>query len=379
MPQTLTSLLVAYNLIALTNSIIIHPNKMIMKIKKLYIACLSLAMTVSFTACGDNTQHEDTLANWKWDKIESNPDIISQGWENVNSKFGNLPTYLNVYKSPVTLDEKNVIAYIAVADMSKATFGVLGNVHWSDEKNAFGNEHLYTPSEFYSNNGSPLVVINGGLFFESEGFYYSQSSIYKDGQMLSPNQNYWSKNWTDFWYPTIGCFYQKKDGTFEATWTYYANDGKDYAYADCKKIDLTTPEESAPNSTSPSEGLVLNDGTAVNAIGGVSVLIHKGEIKNTWKDELQDVAANSQQPRTAIGYNAKDNKLIFFVCEGRNMTEGVAGLTTAQVANILKAHGCTEALNLDGGGSSCMLINGNETIKPSDGKQRAVLDGCFIK
>ena len=95
--------------------------------------------------------------------------------------------------------------------------------------------------------------------------------------------------------------------------------------------------------------------------------------------QLQDVAANSQQPRTAIGYNAKDNKLIFFVCEGRNMTEGVAGLTTAQVANILKAHGCTEALNLDGGGSSCMLINGNETIKPSDGKQRAVLDGCFIK
>ena len=84
MPQTLTSLLVAYNLIALTNSIIIHPNKMIMKIKKLYIACLSLAMTVSFTACGDNTQHEDTLANWKWDKIESNPDIISQGWETVN-------------------------------------------------------------------------------------------------------------------------------------------------------------------------------------------------------------------------------------------------------------------------------------------------------
>ena len=100
---------------------------------------------------------------------------------------------------------------------------------------------------------------------------------------------------------------------------------------------------------------------------------------NTWEDELQDVAANSQQPRTAIGYNATDNKLIFFVCEGRNMTEGVAGLTTAQVAAILKAQGCTEALNLDGGGSSCMLINGIETIKPSDGHQRAVLDGCFIK
>ncbi|MFN9783889.1 MAG: phosphodiester glycosidase family protein, partial [Sphingobacteriales bacterium] len=25
-----------------------------------------------------------------------------------------------------------------------------------------------------------------------------------------------------------------------------------------------------------------------------------------------------------------------------------------------------EALNLDGGGSSCLLVNGRETIKPSD-------------
>jgi exopolysaccharide biosynthesis protein len=28
--------------------------------------------------------------------------------------------------------------------------------------------------------------------------------------------------------------------------------------------------------------------------------------------------------------------------------------------------GCVEAMNLDGGGSSCMLVNGKETIKPSD-------------
>ena len=27
---------------------------------------------------------------------------------------------------------------------------------------------------------------------------------------------------------------------------------------------------------------------------------------------------------------------------------------------------CYEAINLDGGGSSCLLVNGKETIKPSD-------------
>jgi exopolysaccharide biosynthesis protein len=33
---------------------------------------------------------------------------------------------------------------------------------------------------------------------------------------------------------------------------------------------------------------------------------------------------------------------------------------------MLKDIGCVEALNLDGGGSSCLLINGKQTITPSD-------------
>lgn len=61
------------------------------------------------------------------------------------------------------------------------------------------------------------------------------------------------------------------------------------------------------------------------------------------------------------------------------MTEGVAGLTTANVAKVMKDLGCTEALNLDGGRSSCMLVNGKETIKGSDGKQRKVLTAVGIK
>ena len=40
--------------------------------------------------------------------------------------------------------------------------------------------------------------------------------------------------------------------------------------------------------------------------------------------------------------------------------------------------GCVEAINLDGGGSSCMLVNGKETIKVSDGSQRAVASTVMI-
>ena len=41
--------------------------------------------------------------------------------------------------------------------------------------------------------------------------------------------------------------------------------------------------------------------------------------------------------------------------------------------------GADEALNLDGGGSSCMLINGKETIKGTDGKQRTVVTAVGLK
>ena len=73
--------------------------------------------------------------------------------------------------------------------------------------------------------------------------------------------------------------------------------------------------------------------------------------------------------------------MILFGCEGDGMTTGVAGMTTENVANIMKALGCTDAINLDGGGSSCMLVNGQETIKTSDssGDERSVASVVTLK
>jgi len=72
---------------------------------------------------------------------------------------------------------------------------------------------------------------------------------------------------------------------------------------------------------------------------------------------------NDKEPRTAMGYT-RDDRLIICVIEGRfpGIAEG-AGLM--EEAKIMKELGCYEALNLNGGGSSCMLINGKQTIQPS--------------
>ncbi|MDD4690303.1 MAG: phosphodiester glycosidase family protein, partial [Eubacteriales bacterium] len=65
---------------------------------------------------------------------------------------------------------------------------------------------------------------------------------------------------------------------------------------------------------------------------------------------------------------------------GRNITPDTPGFSTSEVASILKSLGCVDAINLDGGGSSCMLINGKETIKPSgNGVQRSLVTAIAIQ
>ena len=69
-----------------------------------------------------------------------------------------------------------------------------------------------------------------------------------------------------------------------------------------------------------------------------------------------------RNPRTAIGYT-KDNNIIMLTADGR---EGSSiGLTLIELARIMKEFGCINAMNLDGGGSTVMYVDGNVVNKPA--------------
>lgn len=81
-------------------------------------------------------------------------------------------------------------------------------------------------------------------------------------------------------------------------------------------------------------------------------------------------------PRTALGFDDSGRWLILAVVDGRQpgYSEGV---TLYELAKIMKIRGCTQSINLDGGGSSVMLIreqgNGVRTFnRPSEGSTRPV-------
>ena len=140
--------------------------------------------------------------------------------------------------------------------------------------------------------------------------------------------------------------------------------------------------DKAMNSTSiATHGSIsqsLESWNMKTAVGGGPVLVQFGSIKITNNEELKfaGTAINDKHPRTAMGYT-KNDKLIILVVQGRfpNIAEGA---TLGQEAQILKDLGCWEALNLDGGGSSCMLVNGKETIKPSDPTGQRAVPAVFI-
>ena len=95
-------------------------------------------------------------------------------------------------------------------------------------------------------------------------------------------------------------------------------------------------------------------------ISGGPYLVRNGE---TYIDMTAQKLGSigGRNPRTAIGYT-KDNDLILITADGR---EGNSiGLTLTELANLMKSLGCTNAINLDGGGSTVMYVKGQIVNRP---------------
>ncbi len=342
-----------------------------MKMVRIIFAAAVLAIS-----CEDKHR---AIQVWPWEdavveEIELPVPATLDKWTDVSSDYGTLPEYIKVYKSPDKMEGKQTVAYIAVADMSAAQWDIwsISDVEMDGTTDAFK-----TPAAVYA-EGSWPVVINAGFFYASGGLNYSSSLAVRNSEVLAYNINYASEDWVTLYYPTRAALLESESGEFNACWTYKRSDAH-YMYPSPSDNTWEAKPAKTPSSTYPEGAEVFS---AKTAIGGGPLLIDGGKFKDTYVQELfngtSGIAPDSDQPRTAIGVTA-DNKMITFVCEGRQMTEGVAGLTTADVANILLDLGCVEAINLDGGGSSCMLVNGKATIKVSDGAQRAVGSTIMIK
>lgn len=97
----------------------------------------------------------------------------------------------------------------------------------------------------------------------------------------------------------------------------------------------------------------------------------KIDIKNTqYFDHYK-----SKHPRTLIGGKA-NKSMVLVVADGR--TSSSKGLTAQESANLMKELNCICAANLDGGGSSEMIVNGKIVNKPCDGTERRIGSAVIV-
>lgn len=116
------------------------------------------------------------------------------------------------------------------------------------------------------------------------------------------------------------------------------------------------------------------DGELVNiaqAIGSdnYNQILHNGVI-------VQDGFWNELHPRTGFGTSYTRDTVYMLVVDGRSINS--AGCNTKVLGEMLKHYGAYNAVNWDGGGSSCIYVrNLGQMNNGSDGQERACGNGMF--
>ena len=138
----------------------------------------------------------------------------------------------------------------------------------------------------------------------------------------------------------------------------------------------------APATDEATELLALVPGTPMrlhwtlgwanvfDAVGGAPLLLRDGQPVGICRSGC------GVQPRTGVGVTA-NGRILLVVIDGRQRRWSV-GTTVEQFTRIMRGLGAVTALNLDGGGSSEMVVEGEVVNRPSDGRERLISNAILV-
>lgn len=333
-----------------------------MNIQIKYVGTLLLSVLLSASAC-----QKDDQESYEFPDLDENSLVeLPKEWVLAEAMMSGFPEGIEVYRNTTAYNGKSMNAYCLIFDPNAGL-----------EFKPFLASATKKPSELYAEeSGTTYACINGGFF----GPGVSYSLVQHNNEVAAVNIKALTRTYngeSTTYYPTRGAFGLKADKTPEVTWMYHvgSGDGTSYSYPAPSPNELNTAPQPQPSASFPEGGSIWN---VNSAIGGSPVLIKDGVVNVTDVEELIAVNNTTSRARSAIGYFA-DGKVVLLAVEGNN-PEGGAGLNLTELAGLMKDMGCMAALNLDGGGSTYMMINGKETVRPSSSSgERAVMSVIFIK
>ena len=222
-----------------------------------------------------------------------------------------------------------------------------------------------TVSSFAMDTGA-CVVINGGYFTMERTPARHAGLLVIDGVIEAPATR--SAVRDEVRYPTARAALGLASEGFDIAWA-TSRDGKVQAW--------TAPPphlQGAPAQLDPATSTLWN---VEDALGGGPALVSNGEVEVATTEEVFfGTTIPYTHPRTAAGI-AGDGTLLLLLVDGRQRLS--RGVRLEELAAIMVDLGAEEALNLDGGGSSSLVVNGKLLNNPAGrGVEREVMTAVGV-
>lgn len=256
-------------------------------------------------------------------------------WKEVTSSYSSIPG-VKVY-SGTKASVPSFYAYYIDVDMNNPKVAIRPYITSSP---------VALP-EFLKKTGA-YAAINGGFF----GGTAAYSAVVYPNEVKA--QNVASVTRTGGAYPLIRSFFGiKSDRSMAVDWIYHFGPLVSDIYKFAAPLPYTNNDPSPKPAPAKTGGTQYKDLLA--GIGGGPTLVKGGAEKLTYDEEVMwgsGVNLSSDQYRTAVGYTADKHAILF--CS--------SPMPLSELPQIFISLGCTEAMNLDGGGSTQMSIGSKDLV-----------------
>ncbi|MDD7456319.1 MAG: phosphodiester glycosidase family protein [Bacteroidales bacterium] len=323
----------------------------------------------AFVSVGSRTNYSSVAEG----KIEDGIKPIQLDWKRI-TRFS-LPSEVALYETTSPLNGKEFHAWYVEADLKSGNVQLRVNVPSSAAT---------IDAQYAEAGGNCIALVNGGYFWNGNHTGVAVvdarviGSIAKLRGSIKPDD----PEYNSMYSVTRGLFGVDAEGKPAVRWVGGEEVGQ-VLYFDRPLPSVKGENKFIPVSTvNPCKPVNWNPTFALSA-GPVLLKDGKCPFDFTLTDKGKDFYVTNYEmipydifgpevspDRTAVGYT-DEGRVILFVCDGR--INSSKGATLLEEAAILKGIGCIGALNLDGGGSTGMVVSGNHLNDVSSNGGRAVV------
>jgi hypothetical protein len=114
-------------------------------------------------------------------------------------------------------------------------------------------------------------------------------------------------------------------------------------------------------------------------VGGIPWLVREGAVIPIEERELEGASADfatRRHPRTGVGFSRDSTMAYFVTVDGRQ--KGSVGMSLKEFGELMIGAGIYQGLNLDGGGSTTMVVDGEVVNSPSDAVGERPVANCLL-